>query len=180
MTIVPRRGDRPTRKPGRLIKKYKFLSGMFIWTGFDYLGEPTPYSWPARSSYFGIIDLCGFPKDAYYLYQSEWTDKPVLHIFPHWNWKPGDTIDVRAYANAQEVELFLNGVSLGARRKAGDDLHLQWRVPFAPGTIRAVSRSDGKTILTRRSERLPRPHGSFCRLTGQASMPTGRISVMLR
>ena len=79
-----------------LIKKYDFLSGMFIWTGFDYLGEPTPYEWPSRSSYFGILDLAGFPKDVYYIYQSEWTKKPVLHILPHWNWKNGQTIDVWA------------------------------------------------------------------------------------
>ncbi|MDB4903429.1 MAG: beta-galactosidase, partial [Mucilaginibacter sp.] len=72
----------------KVMKKYDFLSGMFIWTGFDYMGEPTPYSWPSRSSYFGIIDLAGFPKDIYYMYQSEWTNKPVLHIFPHWNWEP--------------------------------------------------------------------------------------------
>jgi len=99
----------------KIMKKYDFLSGMFIWTGFDYLGEPTPYGWPSRSSYFGIVDLAGFPKDAYYMYQSEWTDKPVLHIFPHWNWKRGDVIDVWAYTNCDEVELFLNGRSLGRR-----------------------------------------------------------------
>ena len=73
----------------KVMKKYDFLSGLFIWTGFDYMGEPTPYSWPSRSSYFGIIDLAGFPKDIFYMYQSEWTDKTVLHIFPHWNWAPG-------------------------------------------------------------------------------------------
>ena len=126
------------------------LSGMFIWTGFDYLGEPTPYSWPSRSSYFGIIDLAGFPKDVYYMYQSEWTDKPVLHIFPHWNWTPGKLIDVWAYYNnADEVELYLNGKSLGIKKKTGDDLHIMWRVPFEPGTLKAVSRKDGKVVLTR-------------------------------
>jgi beta-galactosidase len=97
----------------KVYKKYDFLSGQFIWTGFDYIGEPTPYPWPARSSYFGIIDLAGFPKDVYYMYQSEWTDQAVLHLFPHWNWKKGDTIDLWAYYNnADEVELFLNGKSL--------------------------------------------------------------------
>ncbi len=124
----------------KVIKKYDFLSGQFIWTGFDYIGEPTPYPWPARSSYFGIIDLAGFPKDQYYMYQSEWTDKPVLHIFPHWNWKRGDTVDVWAYYNqADEVELFLNGKSLGVRKKKGDDLHVMWRVVYEPGPIRAIS-----------------------------------------
>ena len=106
------------------VNNYDFVSGMFIWTGFDYLGEPTPYSWPSRSSYFGIIDLAGFPKDAYYFYQSEWTDKPVLHIFPPWNpekgktgWKEGDVVDVWAYTNCDEVELFLNDKSLGVKKK---------------------------------------------------------------
>ena len=134
----------------KVIKKYDFLSGMFIWTGFDYLGEPTPYSWPSRSSYFGIIDLAGFPKDVYYMYQSEWTNKTVLHIFPHWNWEPGKTVDVWAYYNhADEVELFLNGKSLGVKKKTGDDLHVMWRLKFEPGTLKAVSRKNGKVVLTR-------------------------------
>ena len=128
--------------------KYNFASGMYIWTGFDYIGEPTPYPWPARSSYFGIIDLAGFPKDVYYLYQSLFTSKPVLHIFPHWNWKAGQTVDVWAYYNnADEAELFLNGKSLGTKKKTGDDLHVMWRVPYEPGTIKAVSRKNGKTVL---------------------------------
>jgi beta-galactosidase len=129
------------------MKKYDYLSGMFIWTGFDYLGEPTPYGWPARSSYFGIVDLAGFPKDAYYMYQSEWTDKPVLHIFPHWNWKQGDTIDVWVYTSGDEAELFLNDKSLGKQKKVGDALHLKWPVVYAPGTISAVAYKDGKELL---------------------------------
>ena len=134
----------------KVIKKYDFLSGQFIWTGFDYIGEPTPYPWPARSSYFGIIDLAGFPKDTYFMYQSEWTNKTVLHIFPHWNWKVGDTVDVWAYYNnADEVELFLNGKSLGSKRKQSDDLHVWWRVQYEPGTIKAVSRKNGKIVLTK-------------------------------
>jgi beta-galactosidase len=133
----------------RVMKKYDFLSGMFIWTGWDYLGEPTPYGWPSRSSYFGIIDLAGFPKDVYYMYQSEWADKTVLHILPHWNWKPGETVDVWAYYNhADEVELFLNGKSMGTKKKEGDDLHVMWRVKFEPGTIKVVSRKGGKVVLT--------------------------------
>lgn len=131
----------------KIIKKYDFLSGLFIWTGFDYLGEPTPYPWPARSSYFGIVDLAGFPKDVYYMYKSEWTNKPVLHLLPHWNWKPGQIIDVWAYySQADEVELFLNGRSLGIRKKQGDDLHVAWKVKFEPGTLKAISRKDGKII----------------------------------
>ena len=132
----------------REIKKYDFLSGMFIWTGFDYLGEPTPYAWPARSSYFGIVDLAGFPKDPYYMYQSEWTERPMVHVFPHWNWTPGDTIDVWAYTNGDEVELFLNGASLGVKRKQGDVFHLMWRVAYAPGTLRAVARKGGRVTAT--------------------------------
>ncbi|AKD02096.1 beta-galactosidase GalB [Pontibacter korlensis] len=134
----------------KVMKKHDFLSGMFIWTGFDYLGEPTPYGWPARSSYFGVVDLAGFPKDAYYMYKSEWTDEPVLHVFPHWNWEPGKTVDVWAYYNnADEVELFLNGKSLGTKKKEGNDLHVMWRIPYQPGTLKAVSRKGGQEVLTR-------------------------------
>ncbi len=131
----------------QLTKKYDYLSGMYIWTGFDYLGEPTPYWWPARSSYFGIIDLAGFPKDAYYMYQSEWTEKPVLHIFPHWNWTPGQVVDVWAYTNCDEVELLVNGNSLGRQKKTEDQLHLVWRTQFEPGTVTGVGYKDGVEIM---------------------------------
>jgi beta-galactosidase len=132
----------------KVVKKYKFLSGMYIWTGFDYLGEPTPYSWPARSSYFGVIDLAGFPKDAYYMYRSEWTDNPVLHVFPHWNWEKGDIIDVWVYTNCREVELFLNDKSLGAKKKMPEDLRLIWKVHYAPGIIKAVGKTkNNETII---------------------------------
>ncbi len=133
----------------KIVKKHDFFSGMFIWTGWDYIGEPTPYPWPAVTSYFGIIDLAGFPKDAYYMYQSEWTDKPVLHLFPHWNWKQGDKVDVVTYFNADEVELFLNGRSKGTKRKQGDDLHVFWRLTYEPGVLKAVSRKNGRVVLTR-------------------------------
>lgn len=133
----------------KVVKKYDFMSGLFIWTGFDYIGEPTPYPWPARSSYFGIMDICGFPKDAYYLYKSEWTTEPVLHLFPHWNWTPGQTIDVWAYSNCDEVELSLNGKTLGTQRKTGDMLHFSWKVPFEPGTLLATGKQNGRVILTK-------------------------------
>lgn len=134
----------------REVKRLPYVSGMFIWMGFDYLGEPTPYWWPSRSSFFGIVDLAGIPKDVYYMYQSEWTDTPVLHLFPHWNWKKGETVDIWAYYNqADEVELFLNGESLGVKSKPDDAFHVCWRVPFTPGTLKAVSRKDGKEVLTR-------------------------------
>jgi len=132
----------------RLFERYPFISGMFIWSGIDYLGEPTPYEWPARSSYFGVVDLAGFPKDPFYLYQSEWTDRPMLHVFPHWNWTAGDSIDVWAYTNGDEAELFLNGASLGVKRKPGDVSHLMWRVAYAPGTLRAVARKGRQMIAT--------------------------------
>jgi beta-galactosidase len=142
----------------RIMKKYDFLSGMFIWTGFDYLGEPTPYGWPSRSSYFGIVDLAGFPKDSYYLYRSEWTNYPVLHIFPHWNWTEGQTIDVWAYYNqADEVELFLNDKSMGVKRKDGDELHVMWRLKFIPGTIRAISRKNGQEVLRKEIKTAGKP-----------------------
>lgn len=132
----------------RHVKNNDFISGQYIWTGFDYIGEPTPYGWPARSSYFGIVDLAGFPKDVYYMYQSEWRpDKTVLHLFPHWNWTPGQDIDLWAYYNnADEVELFVNGISRGVRSKGEDDFHVTWRVKYEPGTVKAVSRKDGKVV----------------------------------
>jgi beta-galactosidase len=132
----------------RLFERHAFLSGMFIWQGIDYLGEPTPYEWPARSSYFGVVDLAGFPKDPFYLYQSVWTTRPMLHVFPHWNWTLGDSIDVWAYTNAEEVELFLNGASLGVKRKSEDVSHLMWRVAYAPGTLRALARRGGQVMAT--------------------------------
>ena len=128
----------------RLFERYPFLSGMFVWQGIDYLGEPTPYEWPARSSYFGVVDLAGFPKDPFYLYQSVWTTRPMVHLLPHWNWTAGDTIDVWAYTNGDSVELFLNGVSQGVRGKHEDVAHLVWRLAYRPGTLRAVARRNGR------------------------------------
>ena len=132
----------------RLFERYPFLSGIFVWQGIDYLGEPTPYEWPARSSYFGVVDLAGFPKDPFYLYQSVWTEQPMLHLLPHWNWTPGDSIDVWAYTNADEVELFLNGTSLGTRRKPELVSHVMWRVAYVPGTLRGVARKSGRVWAT--------------------------------
>ena len=132
----------------RLVSENDFISGQYIWTGFDYIGEPTPYGWPARSSYFGIVDLAGFPKDIYYMYQSQWTDKDVLHLFPHWNWEEGQEIDLWAYFNhADEVELFINGRSQGVKTMPEDKYHVVWRVKYEPGTIKAVSRKDGKVVV---------------------------------
>jgi beta-galactosidase len=144
----------------KLVKNHDFFSGMFIWTGWDYIGEPTPFPWPAVSSYFGIIDLAGFPKDPFYFYQSEWTNTTMLHVFPHWNWKPGEKVDVVAYYNnADEVELFLNGHSQGTKRKQGDNMHVFWRLPFEPGTLKAVSRKNGQVVLTREVRTAAEPAG---------------------
>lgn len=131
----------------KVMKAHEFLSGMFIWTGFDYLGEPTPYTWPSRSSYFGVVDLAGFPKDSYYMYQSEWTDEDVLHVFPHWNWSGRDSVDVWAYFSGDEVELWLNGKSMGTKTKTNGEMHVMWRLPYEPGELKAISRTSGQLVL---------------------------------
>lgn len=156
------------------------LLGEFVWTGFDYLGEPTPYGgkdnstngywnadWPARSSFFGTVDLCGFPKDRYYMYQSQWTDEAMVHLLPHWNWKgmEGQEIPVYGYTNCQEAELFLNGKSLGKKIKGLDKpkqivdyynmpesdfytpYRLRWDVPYSPGELKIVGYRDGKALV---------------------------------
>jgi beta-galactosidase len=153
--------------------------GEFVWTGFDYLGEPTPYfawdepaddrDWPARSSYFGIVDLAGFPKDRYYLYQSRWTRGPMVHLLPHWNWagREGEPIPVFVYTNAEEAELFLNGRSLGRKRAGAEPVvipvgenvsregsfasryRLAWSVPWEPGRLRAVAYTGGSQVATK-------------------------------
>ena len=147
--------------------------GEFVWTGFDYLGEPTPYfvgrtaaDWPARSSYFGMVDLAGFPKDRYYLYQSVWSKKPMVHVLPHWNWegREGRTIPVMCYSNAEEVELSLNGRSLGRKQRFAEPVELPvgpnvsrdrkfvskyrllWQVPYERGTLRAVAFRNGEPV----------------------------------
>lgn len=164
--------------------------GEFIWTGFDYLGEPTPYGgkdnstngywnadWPSHSSYFGAVDLCGFPKDRFYLYQSQWTTKPMIHLLPHWNWQgmEGQTIPVYCYTNCDSAELFVNGKSMGKRVK-GKDLtelkvdflryepktfqskyRLSWDVPYEAGTIKVVGYKNGKQILEKQINTAGKP-----------------------
>ena len=165
--------------------KFPNVLGEFVWTGFDYLGEPTPYfsipganstDWPARSSYFGMVDLAGFPKDRYYLYQSVWSKTPMVHVLPHWNWegKAGQniaqtipqSIPVMAYSNGDEVELFLNGKSLGRKKRFSEPVvlpvaasvsadkkfaskyRLMWQVPYQPGTLKAVAYQGGKAVAS--------------------------------
>lgn len=132
--------------------------GGFVWTGFDYRGEPTPFKWPNINSHFGIMDMCGFPKNIYYYYQSWWTDKDVLHISPHWNWKgkEGQKIKVWVNSNAQEVELFLNGKSLG-KKQMPLNKHLEWEVVYTPGTLEAVANKNGRKIKAKQ-ETTDRPY----------------------
>jgi beta-galactosidase len=155
--------------------------GEFVWTGFDYLGEPTPYNgrdnetngkwggdWPSRSSYFGIVDLCGFPKDRYYYYKSRWTEEPMVHILPHWNWEdtPHKEILVYCYTNCDAAELFLNGKSLGKKimgvdkttipaefswwkksEKTWDSPYrLNWNVAYEPGELKVIAYKEGKQV----------------------------------
>jgi beta-galactosidase len=125
-----------------------WLSGGFVWTGFDYRGEPTPYSWPCINSHFGILDTCGFPKDNFYYYQSWWTTNIVLHLLPHWNWpgKEGQEIRVDALSNCKQVELFLNGTSLG-KQIMQPNSHLTWQVKYEPGTLSAKGFDDAGNVI---------------------------------
>jgi len=125
-------------------------AGGFVWTGFDYRGEPTPFTWPDINSHFGIMDMCGFPKNIYYYYQSWWTDEDVLHISPHWNWKgkEGQPVNVWVNSNADNVELLLNGKSLG-RKDMPRNRHLEWNVPYEKGILEAVAYKKGKRIVAK-------------------------------
>ncbi|MGD0038102.1 MAG: DUF4982 domain-containing protein, partial [Bacteroidota bacterium] len=151
----------------RFTSLYDYVIGDFMWTGIDYLGEAR---WPQKNSSSGVIDLCGFPKDAYYFYQSQWTNKPMVHLFPHWNWAgcEGQVIPVIAYTNCDSVELFLNGRSFGIKsyvfpqqgnsggwntyarsfiQPTTSDLHLSWDIPYKPGTLKAVGKKDGMIVI---------------------------------
>ncbi len=130
-----------------------WLAGMFVWTGFDYRGEPTPFGWPAVSSQFGILDTCGFPKDAFSYFKAWWTDEPLVHVFPHWNWpgREGQSIPVWVYGNCEEIELSLNGTSLG-RKSMPRNSHLEWQVAYAPGTLLARGFTAGREMATDRVE----------------------------
>jgi len=159
-----------TEQLWRFVRTHDYVAGDFMWTGIDYLGESF---WPNHGASAGCIDSCGFPKDGYYFYQSQWTDKPVLHLFPHWNWKghEGQFIPVSCYTNCDNVELFLNGKSVGMKGYAfprfgmqgrygqqgpqsmngvrtTNDLHLSWDVPYETGTLKAVGTRGGQAVAT--------------------------------
>ena len=137
----------PAVKSWPMVAERDFIGGGFVWSAFDYKGEPRPLDWPSVTAQFGFMDICGFPKDGYYYYQACWTDEPVLHVFPHWNWpgKEGQEISVWVYSNCEEVELFLNGESLGKKSMKGNQ-YLEWKVKYAPGKLLAKGSYKGKTI----------------------------------
>ncbi len=130
-----------------------FVAGGFAWTGFDYRGEPSPYGRPCVRSLFGVFYMCCFPIYIFYYYLSLWVSKPVLHLFPHWNWngKEGQEIDVWCYTNLDSVELFLNGTSLGTKRVERNS-HVEWKVKYAPGALEARGSRNGQVVLTQRRE----------------------------
>lgn len=135
-----------------------WLGGLFYWTGFDYRGEPNPMKFPATGSQFGLLDYCGFPKDEAFYLKSWWTDEPVLHLLPHWNLQghEGDSIDVWAYSNCDEVQLTVNGRNLG-RRSMPKNGHLSWKTVYRPGTVKAVGYKNGRKVLVRTVETTGEP-----------------------
>jgi beta-galactosidase len=136
----------------------EWLAGGFAWTGFDYRGEPTPYGWPSINSQFGIVDMCGFPKDNFYYYKAWWGAEPVLHLFPHWNWqeREGEPIAVWVHSNLDSVEMFLNGKSQGSK-SVESNTHLEWSVKYEPGVLEARGTKDGKVVLVARRETTGKP-----------------------
>ena len=136
----------------RKMRASPWVAGQFTWTGFDYRGEAHPYKWPSHSGLWGIVDLVGFKKDQYYLYQSDWSDKPMVHIVPqHWNWSqyPGAKVPVWVYSNCDEVELILNNKSLGIKTIDREKtLRFEWKVPYSQGTLKAVGWKNGKAVCS--------------------------------
>jgi len=131
----------------------EWLAGGFAWTGFDYRGEPTPYGWPSINSQFGIVDMCGFPKDNFYYYKAWWRSEPLLHLFPHWNWegREGETILVWVHSNLDSVEIFLNGKSQGSQQ-VQPFTHVAWKLNYQPGVLEARGTKDGKVVLVEKRE----------------------------
>lgn len=171
------------RETWKMVRELDYFSGIFIWTGFDYRGEPTPFTWPTASSLFGIMDTCGFAKDSYYFNQATFIDEPMIHLLPHWNWEEGKSVRVMTVSNCDEVELFLNGVSLG--RRANDVCEQnEWTVSFVPGTISAVGYRNGqivaktaRTTAGKPAKILLTPDRSAVGNGGQDTVPV-RVSVL--
>jgi beta-galactosidase len=153
--------------------------GGFVWTGFDYRGEPTPFQWPNISSHFGIMDICGFPKNIYYYYRSWWSPEDVLHISPHWNWsgREGQPIEVWVNSNAETVELFLNGKSQG-RKSMPRNGHLQWEVRYQPGVLKAVAFRNGRK-LTAEVQTTGRPYRVLARPSRTVLLADGRDAAVI-
>lgn len=141
------------------VAKHPFLTGVFIWTGFDYRGEPTPHLWPCINSHFGLMDTCGFPKDVYYYMKAAWTDEPTVHLFPHWNWsgKEGEKIEVRVYTNTETVELLLNGKSLGEQAGNRTD-YISWMINYKPGELIAVGKQSNEIVVEHKVVTTGAPH----------------------
>jgi beta-galactosidase len=146
----------------------EWLSGGFAWTGFDYRGEPTPYGWPSINSQFGIVDMCGFPKDNFFYYKAWWGSEPVLHLFPHWDWsgREGEPISVWVHSNLDSVELFLNGKSQGSQN-VQPLTHLEWSVKYEPGVLEARGTKGGKVVMVAKRETTGKPESM--RLTSDRS-----------
>lgn len=142
----------------RTIAERPWMAGAYVWTGFDYRGEPTPYGWPCVNSHFGILDVCGFPKDNFYYYQAQWSGKPVLHLFPHWNWseKMDRQVDVWVHTNYDQVQLFLNDENLGIKETPKHG-HLEWKVWYKPGTLTAKALKNGKVVAETKVETVGEP-----------------------
>lgn len=153
------------------VKKRPYVMGMFIWTGWDYIGETIPFGWPAHSSSFAPIDLAGFPKDGYYFYQSQWTEKPMVHLFPNWNLTgmEGKKVTVYGFTNGEEVELFQDGKSLGKQKNNRDSVEYQsWNVTYRPGELKAVAYRNGKKV----AEEVVRTAGAPARINAVADRPS--------
>jgi beta-galactosidase len=167
----------------RIADAHPFVAGGFIWTGFDYRGEPTPYAqWPSISSYFGVLDTCGFPKDNYWYYRAWWRPaEPLVHLLPHWTWpgRDGQPIEVWAYSSCEEVELFVAGHSAG-RKRVERDGHLAWLVPYAPGAIKAVGYDKGRKTAVAERRTAGKPHAIALSADRRRIAADGRDLSMLR
>ena len=146
------------RRTWEFTRKHDYFAGIFIWTGFDYRGEPTPFEWPSVSSQFGIMDTCGFPKDSFYFNKACFTDKPMVHLLPHWNWNKGDIVRVMAVSNCDEVELFLNGKSLGRKPNDICTNNPEWQVEFVPGRISAKAYRNGRVVAKTEQRTAGKPY----------------------